>query len=1529
MTKTSQEHDMMNVKSAFLYGTIEEELYVRQPPSFEDLHLPNKVYKVEKALYGLHQAPRAWYETLSTYLLENRFRKGIINKTSFIKKDKGDLLLVQVDVNDIIFGSTKKSLCIEFKGLMHKKFQMSSMRELTFFLGLQVMQRDDEIFISQDKYVADILKNFDFSLVKTTSTLIETNKTLLKDEEAEDVDVHLYRLMIKSLMYLTASMPDIMFIVCACLWYPRDSPFDLEAFSDSDYARANLDRKSTTGVMILELSGCLDWNETAANDEIQVSVVGLTYYWFSKAYALTVNPTIYTSCIEQFWTTLNVKNVNGEAQIQALVDKKKVIITEASIRRDLIFKDEGGVDCLSNEVIFEQLTLMGTWMVELNFLCIQDLFKYFWIIKLKVWTDIMHFFISSHTKKVFANMKREGNDFSGKVTTLFQSMMVQAPEDMGEEDEKIKKEIKERIEVPSQSSEIPNGEGVPTTSNDPLPSEEANTAQAKEIASLKKRVKKLEQKRKSRTLGLKRLRKVGSSMRVKSLTEASLGDQEDASKQERMIDNINQDVEITLVNETQRRMNEEDMFEVNDLDSDEVVVDVLASEKVKHSAKVIEREVNISDPVTIAGEVVTTAGIEVTTAGYYNCCYNSYCCWYKAHRKEIVMQDPSETPSPKPIISSQKQSQAKDKGKGKMVEPERPLKRKYQIMMDAEVAKNLEAQMQAGLEEDERLARIKKEETNIALVAEWDNTQAMMDADCKLAIEAFVHMDTELIKGSEKAAEGKQEDAKRQRIEEENESAELKRCLEIIHEDDDVTIKATPLSSKSPTIVDYKIYKEGEKSFFKIIRADGSMSVCAGTLIMAAFLQKCLGFLSQKGSRVGRGVKAKQVSNGSNLEEGVTPSMVDMTVEMGKLNSLDDTTVLESFPPLCTPVNTAGNALGKKVAYPVVANYVRNTWGKYRFVHSMFSSSIRLFSFQFSFMDGLDAMLENGQWFIQNNPITLKKWHPDENLLKEDVSIVPIWVKLHGVPVTAFSEDGLSSIATKLGTPLMLDSYTFDMCMQSSGRLSYARVMIELRVDVELKDNIVMAMPKITREGHYICNVRVEYEWKPSRCSSCKVFGHIHEECLKNTSAGERKNVKKPSQTSRGVPVGPKIGKLRLLDNDGNPLVPTGNLESDSEVEVVFDETANLRISTSGKDGSDKGYGTNSLLKQWRDSYPNNDDMYENHDLSEHKDLNDDPMAMEVQIPLVDQTKAVKIVDLSYSERFVNTAYGFFLGKRVVYPVIANYVRNTWGKFGLVKSMLNLSIGLFSFQFSSTDGLNSMLENGLWFIRNHSLILFKWNPNVDLLKKDVGNVLVWFKLHGVLVTAFSEDGLSAITTKLGTLSMRDSYTSDMCLQSWGKSSYARVMIELRADVELKDNIMEVCPKNIGLGVTKNLKKPSQTSRGVSLDLKVGFKPHKEYTLIPKKPTASPSGNKKKGVAHTNKVSNSNPFDVLNSVDSDVEFGASRGLQIRKFEDLIIDGQAILVDEAGFGTQSLLEQWRDSYGNGDFDEDPDDDDMYEG
>nr|GEU41870.1 ribonuclease H-like domain, reverse transcriptase, RNA-dependent DNA polymerase [Tanacetum cinerariifolium] len=316
----------IGVKSAFLYGTIKELVYVCQPSGFIDPQFPNKVYKVDKALYGLHQAPRAWYETLSTFLLQNGYSRETIDKTSFIKKEKYDIMLVQVFVDDIIFGSTKKSLY---------------------------------------------------------STPIETHKSLVKDKEAADVDVHLYRSMIGSLMYLTASRPGIMCAVYACsrfqvtpklshlhavkrifrylkcqpklvLWYPRDSPFDLEAYSDSAYAGANLNRKSTTRGRQFLGRRLISWQckkqtivatsttkvETEANAEFHQIVDFLSTCLIN--YALTVSLTIYASYIEQFWNTATSKIVNSVKQIHAIVDGKAVVISESLVRSDLLFNDEDG-----------------------------------------------------------------------------------------------------------------------------------------------------------------------------------------------------------------------------------------------------------------------------------------------------------------------------------------------------------------------------------------------------------------------------------------------------------------------------------------------------------------------------------------------------------------------------------------------------------------------------------------------------------------------------------------------------------------------------------------------------------------------------------------------------------------------------------------------------------------------------------------------------------------------------------------------------------------------------------------------------------------------------------------------------------------------------------------------------------------------------------------------------------------------------------------------------------------------------------
>ncbi|GJV05438.1 putative ribonuclease H-like domain-containing protein, partial [Tanacetum coccineum] len=390
MTKIFEELAMMDVKSSFLYGTIEEEVYVCQPHGFEDPQFPDKVYKVEKALYGLHQDPKAWY--------------------------------------NIIFGSTKKSLCVEFESLMHKKFQMSSMGELTFFLGLQVMQRDDGIFISQDKYVADILKKFNFVTMKIASTLIETHKALLKDEEAEGVDVHLYRSMIRSLMYLIASRPNIMFAVCACARFqvtPKVS--HLHAMKRIfRYLKASLDRKSIIRGCQFLSKRLISWQckkqNIVANSTTEAEyVAAASCYGQSRMDGRTCN--IKQKCvksqipkrgqytkipqsggppekvgheavhkelgdrIERAATTsssleaeqdsgsgprigvdtarhkLNTASINtsenGEMEITATIDGRVKTVTEASIRRHLKLEDSDGISTLPNTEIFKQLALMG------------------------------------------------------------------------------------------------------------------------------------------------------------------------------------------------------------------------------------------------------------------------------------------------------------------------------------------------------------------------------------------------------------------------------------------------------------------------------------------------------------------------------------------------------------------------------------------------------------------------------------------------------------------------------------------------------------------------------------------------------------------------------------------------------------------------------------------------------------------------------------------------------------------------------------------------------------------------------------------------------------------------------------------------------------------------------------------------------------------------------------------------------------------------------------------------------------------
>ncbi|GJV26464.1 hypothetical protein Tco_1379159 [Tanacetum coccineum] len=315
--------------------------------------------------------------------------------------------------------------------------------------------------------------------------------------------------------------------------------------------------------------------------------------------------------------------------------------------------------------------------------------------------------------------------------------------------------------------------------------------------------------------------------------------------------------------------------------------------------------------------------------------------------------------------------------------------------------------------------------------------------------------------------------------------------------------------------------------------------------------------------------KGEDINYNANVEPTATKNGTDVVVPMESIR-----VVSERF------ANSAyGLFLGKRVAYPVVANY---------------------------------------------QSAYLKKWDPDVNLFKEDVSNVLVWAKLHGVPMMAFSEDGLSVIATKL----------------------------------ELNDTIVVAMPKLVGEGFYMYIIRVEYEWKPPTCLSCKVFEHVLNECPKKIVSDAVKKLNNPRQATRGVLVGPRVsfkstkklyipvlnkngastsGKkkqaevvrqevsnsnpfdtINLIENDDDLGTNEGILksaemgslnvghDSESEVDVVFDETTNLMPSKNSKGGNDRGYGNNSMLEQCmetnrNDDYdPYDDDLYESHDMSDH-----------------------------------------------------------------------------------------------------------------------------------------------------------------------------------------------------------------------------------------------------------------------------------------------------------------------------------------
>ncbi|GJX77472.1 retrovirus-related pol polyprotein from transposon TNT 1-94 [Tanacetum coccineum] len=335
----------MDVKSAFLNGFINKDVYVAQPPGFIDFEKPDHVYKIKKALYGLKQDPKAWYDRLKAFLIKHEYNIGMVDNTLFTNKKSSNLIIAQIYVDDIIFGSTCQDMCDDFAKIMHDEFKMSMIGELNFFLVLQIKQMEVGIFFNQSKYIKEMLMKFGLKESKPMKTPMSSYTKLTKDEESESVDSTKYRGIIGSLLYLTISRPDIMFSVCLCarfqedpktfhleevkrifryikgtmhlgLWYPKGAGIETVVYANSDHARDYVHRKSTSG--IFTFIGCC-----------------LTLWFSKKQTALSIS-------------TTEAKYVSaGKACQQALWMKQALIDYDIRLNDVLIMCDNKGMIELS------------------------------------------------------------------------------------------------------------------------------------------------------------------------------------------------------------------------------------------------------------------------------------------------------------------------------------------------------------------------------------------------------------------------------------------------------------------------------------------------------------------------------------------------------------------------------------------------------------------------------------------------------------------------------------------------------------------------------------------------------------------------------------------------------------------------------------------------------------------------------------------------------------------------------------------------------------------------------------------------------------------------------------------------------------------------------------------------------------------------------------------------------------------------------------------------------------------------------
>ncbi|GJY59689.1 putative ribonuclease H-like domain-containing protein, partial [Tanacetum coccineum] len=702
----------MDVKSAFLYGKIEEEVYVCQPPGFEDPEFPDRVYKVEKALYGLHQAPRAWYETLSTYLLDNGFQRGQIDKTLFIKRVKSDILLVQVYVDDIIFGSTKKSLCTEFEKLMHKKFQMSSVGELTFFLGIQVTLKNDGIFISQDKYVDEILKKFGFSTVKKASIPIETSKPLMKDENVKDVDVHLYRSLIGSLMYLTSSRPDIMFAVWACarfqvrpkvshlhavkrsfrylkgqpklsLWYPKESPFDLEAYTDSDYAGASLERKSIIGGCQFLGSRLISW-QCKKQTVVANSTTEAKYVAASNCYGQVL--WIQNQLFDYGYNFMNTKIfINNESTIYIVKNpvfhlKTKHTEIRHHFIRDSYEKRLIQVIKIHTDHNVADLLIKAFDVREVNCVDMQRILHKYCLkwnrtaanvgIKVSVVGLTYYWFLQLFLNNQIENLTPTEGEGSGQPI--------------------------EPQHTPTTASSS-NIEPIPI-----IASSSSHPKKTHKRRKTKRKATKISQSSGPNTLVADEIvhEDRGDSMERAATTAASLDAKQDSG-------NIIRTQSVATLNEPiPQGTSSGGCIKQGRNEKDEAIFmvqkDADTQGRYGHNFEVN----NASAPVTTTGVSVSTA--EPSTPPPTTTLIKDEDLIIAQTLMKI--KKPSKSGIRKAVPPSQ--HDLKDKGKAKIIETEKPLKKKDQIKFDEEVAKRLAEELQAGLEE-ERVAKQRQEEAKL------------------------------------------------------------------------------------------------------------------------------------------------------------------------------------------------------------------------------------------------------------------------------------------------------------------------------------------------------------------------------------------------------------------------------------------------------------------------------------------------------------------------------------------------------------------------------------------------------------------------------------------------------------------------------------------------------------------------------------------------------------------------------------------------------------------------------------------------